>query len=133
MVGGDSEGRDSSTEDRSAGWFVESRGERLPSGKISLLQSTVQVITVIRVLGVALLILGLYFALAPWSDCGIPIMGRYDRGSPPDLAATAFTTCWNQAQGRRHWGAIFIGAGVLVLASCAVDLIIRWGQSRANR
>jgi len=81
------------------------------------------------VLGVVILIPGLYFAFAPWSDCGIAVMGRYDRGSPPDLAATAFTACWNQAQGRRLWAALLVAIGILVLA---IDFLVRWSRSHRN-
>jgi hypothetical protein len=113
--------RKESVQDRRPGWFVESR--------VRHRRSVPRWITGLRAFGLVLLIPGLYFALVPWGDCGISLMGRYDHSSPPDVAATAFTVCWNQAQNRRLWAAIFVVTGFLVLG---IGSLMRW-RIRRNR
>jgi hypothetical protein len=54
------------------------------------------------------------------TSCGMPILGRYDAGSPPDLAATAFTACWNQAQVRRPLGLALLLVGLALVVGAAL-------------
>ena len=118
-----------SVTDRHPGWFVESKGKPLAGDLPSRHASTPRWLIGLTVPGVALLILGSYFALVPWSGCGISVMGRYDHSSPPDSAATAFTACWNQAQGRRIWAGVSCALGLVALA---LIVILTWSQSRRS-
>jgi len=118
----------SSTE-KHPGWFVESKGSPLAGDLPSRRPSRPRWLAFLTVLGFALLILGIYFAFVPWGGCGISVMGRYDHSSPPDTAATAFTACWNQAQGRRSWAAL---SGVLGLFVLALSFMLAWSYSHRS-
>ena len=110
--------------DRPAGWFVTSGGKPLP-GALSQPNGSLLWRIGTKVVGFGAILCGLYFALGPWSVtttngaayCGLPIMGRYDHSTAPDLAATTFTACWNQAQDRKTVAALLVIVGILVLVA----------------
>lgn len=122
------------------GWFVTARG-RPPGSRSSGHRRTRTGLLATLWTGWALVVAGLCSLLAPvalaggslTASCGLPILGRYDAGSPPDLAATAFTACWNQAQVRRHVGVPLLLAGLVVLAVASGVLGTRAGQAWRNR
>jgi hypothetical protein len=129
VTAGVGEDRASSVQDRPPGWFIDSSGKPLQGEGPDHRKPTPRWMTALRVFGFVVLVPGLYFAFAPWGDCGISVMGRYDHSSPPDLAATAFTVCWNQAQARRLLAAVLVAGGILMLIT---DGLVRWRRPRRS-
>ncbi len=106
-------------------WLVRGReGKPLP-GALSQPNGSLLSRIGTKVVGFGAILCGLYFALGPWSVtttngaayCGLPIMGRYDHSTAPDLAATTFTACWNQAQDRKTVAALLVIVGIWVLVA----------------
>ena len=127
------------TAGRPPGWFVASGGRPLPGDRPPATRSGGGRLALV-VAGRALLVGGLATLVAPVSviagsvtgSCPSPVfLGRYDAGSPPDLAATVFTACWNQAQVRKHLGVVALVAGVAVLAAAYGLVALR--AARADR
>jgi len=130
---------ESTESSRPPGWFTENGGRPLPVDA-----STPSGFRRRRIAGwvasISSLVIGTYLLLGPWTAaspfggpyCGVPVMGRYDASSPPDLAATGFTACWHQAQNRRTAGIVSLVLAVgIPLIIFAVSLMkVRRGQRR---
>ena len=81
------------------------------------------------VVGLGSLGLAIWFAVGPWTvtdggkvvGCGSPFMGRYRVGNP-DIAASAFFSCWQQAGFRLFLSCALFVVGIVLVIVAILEL-----------